>query len=65
MPKRNRWPSIWTVHNIGAKTSFDFGTYYAWAELDGKARYWFDTYQYTDVNECEQCVIDLDPSISR
>lgn len=53
----------WAVHNIGAELASDYGTYYAWGELESKTRYWYDTYKFTDSNECEQCVIDLGSSI--
>lgn len=53
----------WAIHNIGAELASDYGTYYAWGELESKTRFWFDTYKFTDSDECEQCVIDLGPSI--
>ena len=53
----------WAAHNIGAKSASEYGIYLAWGELEEKARYWFDTYKYTDASECEQCLVDLGPSI--
>lgn len=53
----------WASQNIGANSPTDFGTYLAWGEMEAKNKYWFDTYQYTDAEECEQCLIDLGESI--
>ena len=53
----------WAANNIGASSPTDYGTYLAWAEMETKERYWFDTYKYTDAKECEQCLIDLGESI--
>lgn len=53
----------WAVHNIGATFASEYGTYFAWGELEGKSNYWFDTYKYSDPTECEQCTIDLGSSI--
>lgn len=53
----------WASHNIGACTPFEYGTYLAWAEKEPKNRYWFDTYKYTNDQECEQCLEDLGESI--
>jgi hypothetical protein len=53
----------WAVHNIGAKTASDYGTYLAWGEMEEKTTYWWDNYKYSDSTECEQCVIDLGESI--
>ena len=53
----------WASHNIGAKSASDYGTYLAWAEMEPKTKYWFDTYKYTDSKECEQCLVDLGESI--
>lgn len=53
----------WASHNIGAKSASDYGIYLAWAEMEPKTKYWFDTYKYTDSKECEQCLIDLGESI--
>ena len=53
----------WAANNVGADSPTDYGTYLAWAEMETKERYWFDTYKYTDAKECEQCLIDLGESI--
>ena len=53
----------WATHNVGANSPMDYGTYLAWGEMEAKNKYWFDTYQYTDAEECEQCLMDLGESI--
>lgn len=53
----------WATNNIGANSPTEYGTYLAWAEMEPKEKYWFDTYKYTDAKECEQCLIDLGESI--
>lgn len=53
----------WATHNVGANSPVDYGTYLAWGEMEAKSRYWFDTYKYTDAEECEQCLMDLGESI--
>lgn len=53
----------WAAQNVGATSPTDYGTYFAWGELEGKTNYWFDTYKFTDASECEQCLVDLGESI--
>lgn len=36
----------WADMNVGAKTSTDYGYYYAWGETEPKDSYTFDNYQY-------------------
>ena len=53
----------WAVHNMGAKSASDYGSYYAWGEIKEKTKYWFDTYEFADTASCEQCLMDLGVSI--
>ena len=38
--------TLWCKHNIGAKTQFEIGKYYAWGELRSKKMYDWDHYKH-------------------
>lgn len=38
----------WGDRNIGASTPYDFGEYFAWAEVTTKKEYWWANYAYKD-----------------
>ena len=38
---------LWATRNVGASSSEDYGSYFAWAETQPKSMYDWDTYNYT------------------
>ena len=40
--------TLWATYNIGAESPEDYGDYFAWGEIQPKAYYNWDTYQYSN-----------------
>lgn len=40
---------LWARHNVGAKSSEEYGGYYAWGETEEKSSYTWENYKYTEI----------------
>ena len=40
--------TLWATCNIGAESPEEYGSYFAWGEVQPKERYWWDTYSLCD-----------------
>lgn len=66
----------WAEHNIGAIKPEEYGSYYAWGEVEGKSNYDSDTYiwfgvngdiakyYYDDNNTCCNIILELEDDVA-